>query len=91
MYEWVEMGKWETLSKAVRFVLVLQEGVKKIDEIGRDAKGVSLVADEGGEIARRLNAFLFLVLMGLKVGSWFGFRGKGIWEGLRFWRDFLRR
>jgi hypothetical protein len=93
VYEWAEMGKWETLSKAVRFVLVLQEGMKKVDEIGRDAKGVSLVADEGGEIARRLNAFffLFLVLMGLKVGSWFGFRGKGIWERLRFWRDFLRR
>jgi hypothetical protein len=57
VYEWVEMGKWETLREAVRFVLVLQEGVEKVNEIGRDAKGVSLVADEGGEIARRLNAF----------------------------------
>jgi len=69
VYEWVEMGKWETLSKAVRFVLVLQEGVKKVDEIGRDAKGVSLVADEGGEIARRLNAFFVPRAYGFEGGK----------------------
>jgi hypothetical protein len=69
VYEWVEMGKWETLSKVVRFVLVLQEGVKKVDEIGRDAKGVSLVADEGGEIARRLNAFFVPRAYGFEGGK----------------------
>jgi hypothetical protein len=69
VYEWAEMGKWETLSKAVRFVLVLQEGVKKIDEIGRDAKGVSLVADEGREIARRLNAFFVPRAYGFEGGK----------------------
>jgi len=57
IYDWAEMGKWETLKKAVKFVLVLQEDLKKIDEIGEKAKGVSLVADEKGEIVRKLNAF----------------------------------
>jgi len=69
VYEWVEMGKWETLSKAVRFVLVLQEGTEKVDEIGKDAKGVSLVADEGGEIARRLNAFFVPRAYGFEGGK----------------------
>jgi hypothetical protein len=69
VYEWAEMGKWETLSKAVRFVLILQEGLKKVDEIGRDAKGVSLVADEGGEIARRLNAFFVPRAYGFEDGK----------------------
>jgi hypothetical protein len=69
VYEWAEMGKWETLSKAVRFVLVLQEGMKKVDEIGRDANGVSLVADEGGEIARRLNAFFVPRAYGFEGGK----------------------
>ena len=35
VYDWAEMGKWETLRKAVRFVLVLQEGTKKVEEIGK--------------------------------------------------------
>jgi len=69
VYDWAEMGKWETLKKVVRFVLVLQEGTKKVDEIGRDAKGVSLVGDEGGEIARRLNAFFVPRAYGFEGGK----------------------
>ena len=68
VYDWAEMGKWETLRKEVRFVLVLQEGLKKVEEIGEKAKGVSLVADERGEIIRRLNAFF--------VPRAYGFEGR---------------
>ena len=69
VYDWAEMGKWETLRKAVRFVLVLQEGTKKVEEIGEKAKGVSLVADEKGEIVRRLNAFFVPRAYGFKSGK----------------------
>ena len=57
VFEWVEMGKWETLRKAVQFVLVLQEEERKVEEIRRKAKGIVFVSDERREIARRLNAF----------------------------------
>lgn len=57
VFDWAEMGKWETLRKVVRFALVLQEGAVKVEEVGKRAKRVSLIADEREEIARRLNAF----------------------------------
>jgi len=69
VYEWAEMGKWETLRKAVKFVLVLQEGMKKVDEVRGKAKGVSLVADERGEIARNLNAFFVPRAYGFEGGK----------------------
>jgi len=57
------------LRKAVRFVLVLQEGTKKVEEIGEKAKGVSLVSDERGEITRRLNAFFVPRAYGFEGGK----------------------
>ena len=69
VYDWAEMGKWETLRKEVRFVLVLQESLKKVEEIREKAKGVSLVADEKGEIARKLNAFFVSRAYGFEGGK----------------------
>jgi len=69
VYEWAEMGKWETLMKEVRFVLVLQEGAKKVDEIREKAKRAILVADEKGEIKKKLNSFFVPRAYGFEGGK----------------------
>jgi hypothetical protein len=52
--EWAStLSQWVTLRKAMKGVLVVQRGTEKLG----DAKGVVLIKDESGEIARRLNAF----------------------------------
>jgi len=52
--EWAStLSQWVTLGKAIKGVLVGQGGTEKLG----DAKGVVLIRDERGEIARRLNAF----------------------------------
>ncbi|MCS7278318.1 MAG: hypothetical protein NZ531_05700 [Aquificaceae bacterium] len=58
VHEWVEvLSKWETLRKEVLGILVIQEGIEKVREIEKGAKGVRLVADREGKVAKSLNAF----------------------------------
>jgi len=52
--EWAStLSQWVTLRKAMKGVLVVQGGMEKLG----DVKGVVLIEDESGEIARKLNAF----------------------------------
>lgn len=58
VYEWVEvLSKWEILRREIFGILVIQEGLEKVREKVKEAKGISLVADKEGKIAQGLNAF----------------------------------
>ncbi|MER3501913.1 MAG: hypothetical protein C4295_10680 [Candidatus Fervidibacterota bacterium] len=57
MHEWAEaLSRWETLRKELKGILVVQDEAKKVEKVARRAEGVTVIADEGGERAKALNA-----------------------------------
>jgi len=57
VHEWAEaLSRWETLRKELKGILVVQDEAKKVEKVARRAEGVTVIADEGGERAKVLNA-----------------------------------
>ena len=77
------MGNWKVWEKEFKGILVVRDKRAKVKEVWeRNGWKVSVIADEDGEISKRLNAFFSPRAYGFSEGKlvWVQKKKKG-WDG----------